>query len=170
MRWRSLLHHLGSSSNAEPSFAISALLIASALNLALMVPGGFVETRDFSAYPAVVLGAFNVFLTVLGLGSLVLAYVVVGTGRGNGWAVLFRLAFIGVYLLDLWRIFPVPANPMSTLLATLEWLGTGLGVALTILSIALRGATNTTTLAKPTLPITIWAERAWSPPVAILTP
>ena len=28
---------------------IATLLVASALNLALMVPGGFVETRDFSA-------------------------------------------------------------------------------------------------------------------------
>ena len=30
-----------------------------------MIPGGFVETRDFSAYPASVLAAFNIFLTVL---------------------------------------------------------------------------------------------------------
>jgi hypothetical protein len=131
---------------------ISTLLVASALNLALMVPGGFVETRDFSAYPAMVLGAFNVFLTVLGLGSLMLAYWIVKTSKGNGWAGLAGLAFVGVYLLDLGRIFPAPPNPMSTLLATLEWIGTGLGVALAASSVALRGAANTATSTRPTLP------------------
>lgn len=63
-------------------FAVVTLLIASAVNLSLMAPGGFVETRDFSAYPAIVLGAFNVLLTVLGLGSLVLAVIVARKGRG----------------------------------------------------------------------------------------
>ncbi|MFG1414109.1 MAG: hypothetical protein ABII76_16015 [Pseudomonadota bacterium] len=134
---------------------ITTLLVASALNLALMVPGGFVETRDFSAYPAMVLGAFNVFLTVLGLGSLVLAYIIAKTSKGNGWAGLAGLAFVGVYLLDLGRIFPVPPNPMSTLLATLEWIGAGLGIALAASSVALRGAANTATSAKPTLPMTV---------------
>lgn len=134
---------------------ITALLVASALNLALMVPGGFVETRDFSAYPAMVLGAFNVFLTVLGLGSLVLAYIIIKTGKAYGWAGLAGLAFVAVYLLDLGRIFPVPPNPMSTLLAALEWIGTGLGVALTVSPVALRGAANTASLAKPMLPMPI---------------
>ncbi|HQS48982.1 MAG: hypothetical protein B7Y12_13510 [Rhizobiales bacterium 24-66-13] len=134
---------------------ITTLLVASALNLALMVPGCFVETRDFSAYPAMVLGAFNVFLTVLGLGSLVLAYIIAKTSKGNGWAALAGLAFVGVYLLDLGRIFPVPPNPMSTLLATLEWIGAGLGIALAASSVALRGAANTATSAKPTLPMTV---------------
>lgn len=134
---------------------VTALLVASALNLALMVPGGFVETRDFSAYPALVLGAFNVFLTVLGLGSLVLAYIIIKTGRAYGWAGLAGLAFVGVYLLDLGRIFPVPPDPMSTLLATLEWIGTGLGVALAVSSVTLRGAANTATSAKPTLPMPV---------------
>ncbi len=134
---------------------VTALLVASALNLALMVPGGFVETRDFSAYPALVLGAFNAFLTVLGLGSIVLAYFVAKTSKGHGWAGLAGLAFVAVYLLDLGRVFPVPPNPMSTLLATLEWIGTALGVALTASSVALRGAANTANLAKPTLPVPV---------------
>ncbi|MGX7745227.1 hypothetical protein [Rhodopseudomonas parapalustris] len=133
---------------------VPALLVASALNLALMVPGGFVETRDFSAYPAIVLGAFNVFLTVLGLGSLVLAYLVIRTGRAYGWAGLAGLAFVGVYLLDLGRIFPVTPNPMSTLLATLEWIGTALGAALAVSSVV-RGAAGTTTSARPTLPLPV---------------
>ena len=90
---------------------ITTLLVASALNLALMIPGGFVETRDFSAYPSIVLGAFNVFLTVLGLGSLVLAYTITKAGRGHSWSALAGLSFVGVYLLDLGRIFPFQMGP-----------------------------------------------------------
>ncbi|WP_224702246.1 hypothetical protein [Devosia aquimaris] len=112
--------------------AVTALLVASAINLALMVPGGFVETRDFSAYSPLVLGAFNVFLTVLGLGSLVLAYAVFRTGRLAGLVSLAGLGFVAVYLLDLGRIFPVPPEPMSAVLATLEWIGTVLGAALVL--------------------------------------
>ena len=133
---------------------VTTLLVASTLNLALMVPGGFVETRDFSAYPSIVLGAFNLFLTVLGLGSLLLAYIVTKAGRGYGWSALAGLAFVSVYLLDLGRIFPVPSNPMSPLLATLEWIGTGLGAALAFAALALsRHATaNTATAVAPSLP------------------
>ncbi|MQP66931.1 hypothetical protein GE253_16500 [Niveispirillum sp. SYP-B3756] len=133
----------------------AVLLIASAVNLALMVPGGFVETRDFSAYPAAVLLAFNVFLTVLGLGSLVLVHFLMKTGKGRVWAGLAGLAFTAVYLLDIGRIFPVPPNPMSTLLATLEWIGTVLGIALAVSAVALRGETKPVNGVKPRLVLPI---------------
>ncbi|MXP26695.1 hypothetical protein GRI39_11680 [Altererythrobacter indicus] len=139
-----------------PAFRLftSTLLVASALNLSLMIPGGFVETRDFSAYPSIVLGAFNVFLTILGLGSFVLAYSVTKAGKGYNWSVLAGLAFIGVYLLDLGRIFPVTPNPMSALLTTLEWIGTGLGIALAATSLVLsrRATTNSELSDTPSLP------------------
>ena len=71
----------------SPRHLVALLLALSAINLALMIPGGFVETRDFSAYPASVLAAFNIFLTVLGLGSLVLAWLTWrgGVRRGGAW-------------------------------------------------------------------------------------
>lgn len=116
---------------------VVVLLIASTVNLALMVPGGFVETRDFSAYPAGVLAAFNLLLTVLGLGSLVLAGVVARTRGGRGLSALAGLAFAVVYLLDLGAIFPVTPDPMSTLLAALEWIGAGLGMVLAAVSAGL---------------------------------
>lgn len=49
---------------------INLLLIVSAVNLTLMVPGGFIESRDFSHISSITLGAFNVFLTTLGMVSL----------------------------------------------------------------------------------------------------
>lgn len=133
--------------------AVSTLLVASAVNLTLMVPGGFVETRDFSAYPAIVLGAFNIFLTVLGLGSFFLAYRVAKAGRGYCWAALAGFAYMAVYLLDLGRIFPVPPNPMSALLATLEWIGTALGTALAVAAMTLREAVDAEPAVRTRLPM-----------------
>lgn len=134
---------------------ITILLVLSALNLALMVPGGFVETRDFSAYPAIVLGAFNIFLTVLGLGSIVLAYTFARSGRGRTWSALAGIAYVAVYLLDIGRIFPVPPNPMSTLLATLEWIGTALGLVLAIAAFAFEDGKANSGSAVPRLRIPI---------------
>lgn len=137
--------------------AVLALLLASATNLALMIPGGFVEMRDFSAYPPLVLGAFNVFLTGLGLGSFALAYLVLRHDTGFGLAAFAGLGYAAVYLLDLGRIFPVSPQPMSRLLTRLEMLGTGLGFALSVAAAwAWRGgAEHKTGAALPSLPLPV---------------
>ncbi|WP_165784418.1 hypothetical protein [Zhengella mangrovi] len=96
----------------------------------MMVPGGFVETRSFPGYGVAVLGAFNIFLTLLGLGSLVLAWRAFRAHPVGKWAVLAGVAFVAVYGLDLAHIFPVAAEPMTGLLAAMEWIGTVLGLAL----------------------------------------
>lgn len=147
---------------AYPRMTVAALLLASAVNLALMVPGGFVETRDFSAYPPVVLGAFNLFLTLLGLGSLVLPYILIRNGKGYGLAALAGLAFVGVYLFDLGRIFPVTPNPMSGLLTLLEWLGTGLGAALAAAALIFsrRPSTTSATSSPAAIPVPVMAALA----------
>ena len=108
---------------------LSALVLLSALNLALMVPGGFVETRSFPGYGVAVIGGFNVFLTALCLGSFVLAYRIVRNAAPAEWALVTGLCYVAVYLLDLLKFFPVSALPMSAALATMEGLGTVLGLA-----------------------------------------
>ena len=115
---------------------LSALLVLSAANLALMVPGGFVETRSFPNYSAAVLSTFNVFLTLLGLGSLVLAYQVFRSAWAGIMPAMAGAAYVLIYGLDLARIFPVSAVPMSTTLATMEWIGTLLG--LTTIAVGIR--------------------------------
>ncbi|SNY93625.1 hypothetical protein SAMN04515647_3936 [Cohaesibacter sp. ES.047] len=114
---------------------VGILVLLSALNLALMVPGGFVETRVFPHYSVSVLAAFNVFLTILGLGSFILAYAALRYGRTGMWPVVAGVAYVAVYVADLLHIFPVSQNPMSTVLTTLESVGTVLGVMLIVASI-----------------------------------
>ncbi|MBD8890040.1 hypothetical protein [Roseibium litorale] len=128
------------------------LLLASALNLALMIPGGFVETRDFSAYTALILGAFNLFLTVLGLGSFVLAYMVWRQGRGFWLSALAGLGYVAVYQADLQGLFPVTPVPMPALLYLLEWLGTALGALLFLAGLAGIRTAQTTSGAGEKLP------------------
>ena len=115
--------------------AVSALLVASAINLAAMVPGGPIEARDFSAISPVVLGAFNLFLTLLGLGSLLLAYRL-SARRSPSYALatLLGTGYFTVYLLDLAAIFPTSPTPMPLVLWCLEWLGTALAIPLVILA------------------------------------
>ena len=99
-------------------------LIVSVGLLSSLIPGGPVENRDFSHIHAGVLGAFNIFLTVLDLGSLVLAYFVF---KQRPWAMSLAFAaavgFFGVYAIDLAQIFPRSPTPMSFALALIEVLG-----------------------------------------------
>jgi len=87
---------------------VAGLLGFSGLALGLLVPGGPIETRSFVHINPFTLGAFNTFLTTLGLGSLLLIYFVL---RSERWvmfaAAVCGLSYLGVYGLDLAQVFPV---------------------------------------------------------------
>ncbi len=110
---------------------ISTLLIVSAVNLALMVPGGFIESRDFSHISPIILGGFNIFLTLLGMVSLFLVYFI---GKKQKWALktafICGLSYFIVYTIDLAEIFPKTPTVMPLLLLVLEILGTILSIPL----------------------------------------
>ena len=55
---------------------VAVLLVVSSFLLAILVPGGPIETRSFSHISPLILGSFNTFLTLLGMLSLPLAYFV----------------------------------------------------------------------------------------------
>ena len=83
-----------------------------------------------------ILGAFNTFLTVLGIGGLALAYFAF---KGKRWAIL-AAAFCGisyflVYALDLGMIFPVSPDKMPPALLAIEVAGILVSFPLTFLSL-----------------------------------
>ena len=117
---------------------LSFLLIMSGAVLTVMVPGGPVETRMFAHYSPLVLGAFNSFLTVLGLASFVLAWFAF---REKGWAltgaIFCGIGYLLVYALDLAVIFPVSPDPMPQALLILEIVGIALSLPLIWIAFAM---------------------------------
>ena len=106
-------------------------LVISALLLSSLIPGGPIENRDFSHIHPIILGAFNVFLTVLDMGSFVLAYF---AWQRQRWALqaafVAAIAFFAVYAVDLAQLFPRSPTPMSFALALIEVLGMSVAVPL----------------------------------------
>jgi hypothetical protein len=114
---------------------IPALLVLSTLLFSSSIPGGPIENRSFSNHLPVVVASFNVFLTALGIGSLFAAYHAWKARRGAFIAAaLCGFSYFLVYLLDLFRIFPVSADAMSSRLWDIEIAGSILAVPLILLS------------------------------------
>lgn len=117
---------------------LSALLVIAFLTLASLIPGGPIETRDFSHISPILLSAFNFFLTVLGLGSLVFAYFV---HLKDKWGVVGSLiagiSYFAVYTFDLARIFPVSPTPMSLLLNLIEISSVVVALGIVVISVIL---------------------------------
>ena len=114
---------------------LSILLVVSMLLLSILVPGGPIEIRDFSHISPVILGLFNAFLTILGMGSLFVAY---GVYRTRHWSYSLALAcgisYLLVYLLDLAKIFPVSPTPMSLPLLVIECSGSIVALPVIVMS------------------------------------
>lgn len=116
--------------------SVATLLVVSAVMLGILVPGGPVETRNFSHISPLILGAFNVFLTSLGMGSIALSYFVLKNRRFALWAsACCGISYLVVYLLDLGHIFPVSPDAMPRALLLIEVLGSVVSVPLVILSV-----------------------------------
>ncbi len=115
---------------------ISGLLILSSGLLGSLVPGGSIETRDFSHINPIIFGAFNTFLTVLVIGSILLVYFIL---REAKWAfvasTIFGISYFLVYVLDLGVIFPVSSDPMPMALFIIEIVGTIVSVPLILMSV-----------------------------------
>jgi len=98
------------SQRKEVLFCLLALL----LSFASLVPGGPVETRDFSQMDARAYWAFNAFLTILGLAGFVVAYFVWrDEARGYRAAIVIGWLYVAA---DLGRVFPVSPDPTGFVL------------------------------------------------------
>jgi hypothetical protein len=117
--------------------AVAALLVWKVLLLIPMVPGKLIDTRDFSSLPRWQYNWFNVFLTSLGLASLVVAGFAV---TGNNWvflpALVIALLYIITCFLDLFEIFPVVKDKLPVQLLILEAIILASAGVLTVVSIA----------------------------------
>lgn len=101
-----------------------------------MIPGGFIESRDFSHIPSIVLAAFNIVLTTLGMISLFLPYFIY---KNQKWAVsaafFSGMSYFVVYTIDLAEIFPKSPTQMPLSLFILEVVGTVISIPIMYYSI-----------------------------------
>ena len=99
----------------------STLLLILVASFITLVPGGPVETRDFSHLGGAVFWGFNVFLIALGLAAIGAGIVL---RRGSRLAARIAIAvswgYIFVVLLDLGHVFPVSPDPIPLLLGLIE--------------------------------------------------
>lgn len=125
-------------------------LLVSAVLLSSLIPGGPIENRDFSHIHPGILGAFNVFLTTLDLGSCVLAFFAL---KQRQWAInaafYAAIAYFAVYAVDLAQIFPRSPTPMSFYLALIEVLGMSAAVPLMFASRAAQSVDSSADITRP---------------------
>ncbi len=110
-------------SPSKPFITIGLLAISIAL-LSSLIPGGPIEHRDFGHLGVTTVLSFNIFLAGLILTSAV-ALVLIWKGSRFGGALAFHcgVGFAGVYLLDLFEIFPTSPTTMSDVLFYVEAVG-----------------------------------------------
>ncbi len=118
----------------KQSTYLGVLLVVSALLLTSLVPGGLVENRDFSHINTMVLVAFNMYLTVLALGSFVVGVGCLRHSTSVFATLAAGVSYVLVYALDLLQIFPVSPTPMSHALWAIEVAGLLLALPLVGLS------------------------------------
>ena len=99
-----------------PYFILSIFIL-----LALLIPGGPVENRDFSHLKPAVVWSYNGVLTILGFGSLLLVYFLfLRKKSAYKFALLVGFLYFVLDVLDLFQIFPKSPTPMSPLLLVFE--------------------------------------------------
>ncbi len=119
---------------------LAAALVILFCCLALLIPGGPIENRDFSHLAPATVWIFNTVLTLLGFSALIVAFFVWKQARWAFNAALsIGLLFAIVDLLDLLHIFPTSPTPMSLLLWSFEMGILFLSGIAILLSIKLRG-------------------------------
>jgi hypothetical protein len=102
--------------------ALSLVLLI--ITFATLVPGGPIETRDFSQLDPLVFWGFNLLLMAMGLTGLTLSY---GMWRGRTWSLRGSIGlawmYLTVFILDWAMVFPPSSDPMGLSLALVEIFG-----------------------------------------------
>lgn len=125
--------------------AIAVMLFLSGALLSSLVPGGPVETRDFSHIHAGILLGFNIYLTILGLGSFIwMVYVYRGVKYSGEISLIISASYLLVYGIDLLGIFPKSPSEMSKVLLGVEVTGMLIALLMICPSLTVRKLGNNT--------------------------
>lgn len=132
------LHDAAAGARPAPFSTSAKLLVLLVASFVTLVPGGPVETRDFSGLGGPVFWGFNVFLVSLAVLALVSAAAMLqGRRRGAYGAIAAGWGYVFVVLLDLGHVFPTSPDPIPLLLGLIEILD--LVLALYVMALAHRG-------------------------------
>ncbi|MGV6803517.1 MAG: hypothetical protein ACWA49_04860 [Ruegeria sp.] len=117
------------------------LMLVLVASFATLVPGGPVETRDFSALSGAVFWGFNAFLIALALLAVGSAIAMLrGSVAASKGVIAAAWGYIFVILLDLGHVFPTSPDPIPLMLGLVEILDFVL--ALYVLALAHRALGN----------------------------
>ncbi len=97
------------------------LLLLLVLSFATLVPGGPIETRDFSHLGGTVFWGFNAFLITLAVLAIVSAIGLLRSNSTAGWgAIASAWSYLFVVFLDLGHVFPVSPDAIPLALGLVE--------------------------------------------------
>ncbi|WP_290890854.1 hypothetical protein [Hoeflea sp.] len=124
----------GSSVETRSAATAGWLLLLLVASFATLVPGGPVETRDFSGLGGPVFWGFNVFLVTLGVIALVAAIGLIKARLALAWAAIaVSWGYVFVVLLDLGAVFPRSPDPIPLPLGLIEILDLILAIYVAVL-------------------------------------
>ncbi|WP_405176652.1 hypothetical protein MHI27_15120 [Paenibacillus sp. FSL H8-0261] len=109
----------------------SLLVFFNVMLLAILVPGGPIENRDFSKLKGIVFWGFNLFLILLGVMSFITCYLLL-IAHPNAIFItkIIAVLYFIVYIIDLAGIFPKSPTKMSKPLMLFEIINGSMAVFL----------------------------------------
>ncbi|RAV20777.1 hypothetical protein [Paenibacillus contaminans] len=109
----------------------SLLVFLNVTLLAILVPGGPIENRDFSKLKGGVFWGFNLFLILLGITSFIVCYLLL-ISHPNAILItkIIAVLYFIVYIIDLAGIFPKSPTKMSAPLMLFEVINASMAVFL----------------------------------------
>ena len=100
---------------------LSVCLGLNAILMTLMLPGGPVEIRNFSAYSTTTLTLYKLFLSALVTGTLLTIALCSKQYQGAGaGSIISGICYLSVHAVGLLAIFLFSPNPATAILLTLE--------------------------------------------------
>ncbi|MDO6521622.1 hypothetical protein Q4578_08490 [Shimia thalassica] len=120
---------------AQNSKAASKFLFGLVATFATLVPGGPIETRDFTDLGGMAFWGFNAFLIGLAILAICAGIGLRKENRTAMWcAIIAAWAYVFVVLLDLGAVFPTSPDPIPLALGLVEILDVMLAAYVIILA------------------------------------